>query len=251
MAICLSQILQEPITDALAAQPATHENLEREFTKICCELTLTPPPLEKFRERTPPMNQPSARNRHELFASAIEQHIKAFKAIDGELLERILQTADLISQTLRSGGRVMLAGNGGSAADAQHTAAELVGRFLKEREPYSVMALTTNSSTLTCLLNDYPPEEIYSRQVRAYARPGDVFIGISTSGNSQNIVLALRAAKEKGAAAIGLTGETGGKLLSEADYLLNVPSQFTPRIQEMHIFILHMICQFVEEDLAK
>lgn len=189
--------------------------------------------------------------RKEQLEAARREHLTAFEALDGALAERLLAASDLLTCCLRARGRVLLAGNGGSAADAQHMAAELVGRFLKEREPYSVLALTTNSSTLTCLLNDYPPLEIYARQVRAHARAGDVFIGISTSGNSQNIGLALEAAQERGVKTIGLTGEGGGKIAGACDVLLDVPSRFTPRIQEMHIFLIHMLCQFVENSLTE
>ena len=143
-------------------------------------------------------------------------------------------------------GKILACGNGGSAADAQHFAAELVGRFEAERQELAAIALTTDSSILTAIANDYSYEQGYSRQVRAYARPGDIFIGITTSGNSGNILAAARAAKVAGARVIGMTGEGGGAMRDLSDVLLNVPSKQTPRIQEMHILLIHVLCEAVD-----
>jgi D-sedoheptulose 7-phosphate isomerase len=188
--------------------------------------------------------------RIERIGRAIAETVRVKQGFGEDLKRRILDAADAIFEAHRKGGRTLTMGNGGSAADAQHLAAELVGRFLKERRPMDVLALTTNSSTLTCLINDYPPEEVFERQVRAHARKGDVVFGISTSGNSPNILRALEAARSLGATTIGLTGETGGAMKDRCDILLNVPSKFTPRIQEAHIFVIHLICEFVEEKVA-
>lgn len=181
----------------------------------------------------------------------IQETIQVKQAFSDELKERILRASDAMIEAHRRGGRTVVMGNGGSAADAQHLAAELVGRFLKERQPMDVLALTTNSSTLTCLINDYPPETVFQRQVRAHLRSGDVAIGISTSGNSPNILLAMEEARTLGARTIGLTGETGGAMKDRCDLLINVPSQCTPRIQEAHVFVMHLLCEFVEEAVAR
>ncbi len=188
--------------------------------------------------------------RIERIGRAIAETVQVKQGFGEDLKCRILDAADAIFEAHRKGGRTLAMGNGGSAADAQHLAAELVGRFLKERRPMDVLALTTNSSTLTCLINDYPPEEVFERQVRAHARKGDVVFGISTSGNSPNILRALEAARSLGATTIGLTGETGGAMKDRCDILLNAPSKFTPRIQEAHVFVIHLICEFVEEKVA-
>ena len=182
---------------------------------------------------------------------SIEETVRVKEGFSEDLKRRILLAADSIYEAHRDGGRTVVMGNGGSAADAQHLAAELVGRFLKEREPMDVLALTTNSSTLTCLVNDYPPETVFQRQVRAHVRRGDVVIGISTSGNSPNIVLALKEARTLGALTVGLTGETGGGMKDLCDILLNVPSKSTPRIQEAHVFVVHMLCEFAEEAVER
>ncbi len=188
--------------------------------------------------------------RIERIGRAIAETVRVKQGFGEDLKRRILEAADATFEAHRRGGRTLAMGNGGSAADAQHLAAELVGRFLKERQPMDVLALTTNSSTLTCLINDYPPEEVFERQVRAHARKGDVVFGISTSGNSPNILRALEAARSLGATTIGLTGETGGAMKDRCDILLNIPSKFTPRIQEAHVFVIHLICEFVEEKVA-
>ena len=159
--------------------------------------------------------------------------------------------AELIIDAYRKGGKVVLFGNGGSAADAQHIAAELVGKFLLERQAFPALALTANTSIVTAVANDYSYDEVFSRQVAALVTGKDVVIGISTSGNSKNVVDAIALAKKKGAKTIGLTGGDGGKLAEVAELTLIVPSDSTPRIQEAHITIGHIICEIVEKELAE
>lgn len=144
----------------------------------------------------------------------------------------------------------MFCGNGGSAADSQHFAAELMGRFLIDRHPLAAIALTTDTSVLTAISNDYSYDDIFSIQVRGLGKPGDVLVGISTSGNSQNVIRAIDIARELGVFAIGLTGEGGGKMKDSSDFCLHVPSNQTNHIQEMHIAVGHMICGIVEEELC-
>lgn len=164
-----------------------------------------------------------------------------------ELLKKTALAAEMITHCFRADGKVLFCGNGGSAADAQHLAAELSGRFYHDREPLFAEALHVNTSYLTAVANDYSYAQVYSRLVKAKGRKGDILIGISTSGNSGNIIEALQLAKEQGMICIGLTGETGGKMAGLCDVLLNVPSTDTPRIQEVHILLGHIICELVEE----
>ncbi len=162
----------------------------------------------------------------------------------------IQQIADRLTDVLQSGQKIMVCGNGGSAADAQHMAAELVGRFTMERRAFPVIALTTNSSTLTAWANDYSYETVFARQVEALAQAGDALIGISTSGNSANILRAVEAAKSRNVHTIGLTGG-GGRLAGAVDLCLCVPSLSTPRIQEGHITVIHILCALIEEKLGQ
>ncbi len=168
---------------------------------------------------------------------------------------KILKTVEGISKTIISaydnGGKVFIAGNGGSAADAQHIAAELVSRFYKERKALAAESLTVNTSNLTAIANDYDFSVIFSRQLEANARKGDVFWGISTSGNSKNILSAIHTAKNIGMKIIGFTGESGGKMAEPkmCDLLIRIPSKDTPRIQENHILMAHIICELVENSL--
>ena len=164
-------------------------------------------------------------------------------------LKKIEEVSGAITKALKRGRKVVLFGNGGSAADAQHIACELAGKFTKERRGLSAIALTTNTSALTAIANDYGYAEVFSRQVDGIVNRGDVAIGISTSGESINVVKGLEAAKRKGALAVGLTGAKGGKLSGVADVCIRVPSRDTARIQEAHITIGHIICQLVEEAL--
>lgn len=165
------------------------------------------------------------------------------------LLETIENVAMQIINCFKSGGKVLFCGNGGSAADAQHIAAELSGRFYKDREPLFAEALHVNTSHLTAVANDYSYDEVFSRLVKAKGRLGDVLIGISTSGNSPNIIKAIETANQLGLITVGLTGQTGGKMKDLCKYLINVPSTDTPRIQEAHITIGHIICEIVEKEL--
>lgn len=163
-----------------------------------------------------------------------------------ELLHTIQQVADTMITSLRNGNRVLWCGNGGSAADAQHLAAELSGRFYYDRPPLNSEALHCNTSYLTAVANDYSYDLIYSRMIDGACRKGDVLVGISTSGNSKNILNAFRKAKELGVITVAMTGQTGGAMREVADYLLNVPSSDTPRIQESHIMLGHIVCEIVE-----
>ena len=163
-----------------------------------------------------------------------------------DLVDRIHQVADIMVKALKDGKRILWCGNGGSAADAQHLAAELSGRFYYDRPPLNSEALHCNTSYLTAVANDYGYDLIYSRMIDGACHPGDVLVGISTSGNSTNICNAFRKAKDIQVITVALTGETGGQMKELADYLLNVPSTDTPRIQESHIMIGHIICEMVE-----
>lgn len=181
---------------------------------------------------------------------AIEEAVAVHRQIGDDVKQAVCAAADAIVASHRAGGRLLAFGNGGSAADAQHLAAELVGRFLVEREPISALALTTNPSTMTCLINDYPPDDVFARQVRAHARAGDVSVGISTSGNSPNVVNGLAEARRIGAVTIGLTGLSGGAMREHCDLWLPAPSNFTPRIQEVHDFLIHAVCQLIDEAMT-
>jgi D-sedoheptulose 7-phosphate isomerase len=169
---------------------------------------------------------------------------------DTALLATIETIAATIAATLRSGGKLMIAGNGGSAADAQHIAAELVGRYKRERAALAAIALTTDTSALTAIGNDYGFEEIFARQVRAIGREGDVLLAISTSGRSPNILAAAQAARDRGIAVIGFTGATGGDLRALCRHCLAVPSQETAVIQQIHMVAAHAICDAVELALS-
>ncbi len=181
--------------------------------------------------------------------TALQTHAELVQTIY-HISQDIAGAASLISESLSQGGRMLLCGNGGSAADAQHLAAELVGRFEKERRALSAIALTTDTSAITALGNDYSFDQIFSRQVSAHGRIGDVLLAISTSGNSPNVVKAAEEASRIGLKVIGLTGLEGGALKESCSICLCIPSTSTARIQEMHILIGHIICQLVEDDLC-
>jgi D-sedoheptulose 7-phosphate isomerase len=168
---------------------------------------------------------------------------------NSELLSKISQVSQEIINAFKNDKKVLLCGNGGSAADAQHIAAELSGRFYFDRDPLFAEALHVNTSYITAVANDYSYDEVYSRLVKAKGRAGDILIGISTSGNSKNIIKAIEIANEIGMISVGMTGETGGKMKDICKYLINVPSNNTPRIQEAHIMIGHIICEIVEKEL--
>ncbi len=165
------------------------------------------------------------------------------------ILTTIENIVDEIVDSLKNGGKILFCGNGGSAADAQHIAAELSGRFYTDRAPLYAEALHVNSSYMTAVANDYSYDVVYSRMIEGCGRKGDVLFGISTSGNSKNVLKALEVANEKGMITVGMTGDTGGKMKAICKYLLNVPSNDTPRIQESHILLGHIICQLVEEKM--
>lgn len=182
---------------------------------------------------------------------AIEDSIKLKQSLleDTYFMEQIQRVIDLIVQAYKENKKVLFCGNGGSAADAQHLAAELSGRFYYDREPLYAEALHVNTSYLTAVANDYAYEDVYARMLKASGQKGDVIVGISTSGNSQNVVKAFEIAKQKGMSVVALTGEGGGKMGEMADILLAVPSKDTPRIQECHIMIGHIVCEMVEKAL--
>lgn len=179
----------------------------------------------------------------------IEEHIatiEAIKPLTGDL-ERLART---ITACLAADGKIFWMGNGGSAADSQHLAAEFVGRYERERKGLASIALTTDTSILTSVGNDYGYEQIFARQIDALCRPGDIVVGISTSGNSPNVIQALELAKQRGAITVGLTGAPGGMMRDKVDHCLVVPSKITARIQEAHILMGHLLCDWVEADLV-
>ena len=164
-----------------------------------------------------------------------------------ELMELIKEVSSKCTEVYKNGNKTLIAGNGGSAADAQHIAGEFVSKFYFDRPGIPSIALTTDTSIITAIGNDYGYEKLFARQIQANGAEGDMFIGISTSGNSANVVEALKECKEKGIITVGLTGEKGGKMAELCDYCIKVPSNETPRIQESHILIGHIICAVVEE----
>ncbi len=182
-------------------------------------------------------------------ATRIKESIEVKEKILSNLLSEIIFSAKLIVKCLRQGNKIILFGNGGSAADAQHIAGELVGRFKKERKAHPAISLATDTSVLTCLGNDYGFEYIFSRQLQALAKKGDVVIALSTSGKSPNILRAISEAKNMGCKIIALTGEKGTHLPAQVDVCIKIPSQNTPRIQEAHITIGHIWCEIVDEIL--
>ena len=173
--------------------------------------------------------------------------VKAKILNDDKLLQTLNDCVAVMVKAFENGNKVLFCGNGGSASDAQHLAAEFSGRFYTDRDALPAEALHCNTSYLTAVANDYSYDVIYSRLIKGIGNPGDVLVGLSTSGNSTNIVNAFQTAKEKGMITIAFTGASGGKLKNLSDYLINIPSDDTPRIQESHITVGHSICQFVEE----
>jgi D-sedoheptulose 7-phosphate isomerase len=176
-------------------------------------------------------------------------HRALIEVLEREMVPAIAEMSSLVSTALTNGNKLLVMGNGGSAADSQHFVAEIVGRFKMERRALPAVALTTDTSILTAIGNDYGFESIFSRQVEALAAPGDVVIGLSTSGNSPNILKALNAARQQGCRTIGLLGKDGGSIKAACDLALVVPSTDTPRIQEGHITIIHIVCDLVEKAL--
>jgi len=183
------------------------------------------------------------------FKEKLEQSISNLQLFqnDETLLNTIRDVANVSIEALKQGGRILLCGNGGSAADAQHIAAELTGRYKIDRNPIDAEALHVNTSFLTAVGNDYGFDVIYERLVKAKGRKGDVLMAISTSGNSENILKAVHAARDKEMIVVGMTGKSGGQMKDICDFLINVPSDDTPFIQEMHIMIGHMLCEEIEK----
>jgi len=181
----------------------------------------------------------------------IQQSIELKKQLlnDDALLERVREAAGLIVQAYRSGNKTLFCGNGGSAADAQHLAAELSGKFYIDRPPIHAEACHVNSSFMTAVSNDFGFESAYSRYIEAVGKKGDVLVAISTSGNSKNVVNALMQAQQMGMACIVLSGSTGGRMAELANILINLPSDDTPRVQELHILVGHIICEIAESEL--
>ena len=182
-----------------------------------------------------------------IISSSIE--VKQGILADADLLATVEHVTHAITESFRAGGKVLFCGNGGSAADAQHLAAEFSGRFYSDRDPLPSEALHCNTSYLTAVANDYGYDVVYSRIVKGIGKRGDVLIGLSTSGNSVNIMKAMEVARSLGMVTICFTGKTGGKLKDMCDYLINVPSNDTPRIQESHIMLGHIMCELVEKNL--
>jgi len=178
-----------------------------------------------------------------------QEHIDAVRNVREQLAGPIARCAELLIMALGNGNKILVMGNGGSAADAQHLAAEMVGRFLIERKALPAIALTTDTSILTAVGNDYGFDEVFKRQVEALAKPGDVLFGISTSGRSQNVKLAIEAGRVAGAVSVGLLGRDGGEIAPLVDLALTIPAEATPRIQEAQLVVLHILCDLVEKGL--
>ena len=187
----------------------------------------------------------------ERIQSFIEESIKTKQSLIGDekILTGIEKAINLVSDSLKNQGKVMVFGNGGSAADAQHFAGEIVGRYKRERKGYPAIALTTDTSIITSVANDYSFDAIFSRQIEALGKKGDIAFGISTSGNSKNVIEGIKKAKELGISTICLLGKDGGKLKDLAELSIVIPSDNIPRIQEAHILIIHIICEEVEKNL--
>ena len=186
----------------------------------------------------------------DVILSALSDHRRVADALIAGLVPAIADAASRVIACYRGGGKVLALGNGGSAADAQHLVAELVGRFKRERRALPAIALTVDPSIVTAVANDYGFAEVFARQVRAHARPGDVVVGISTSGNSDNACRALEAARQAGATTVALLGGDGGRMKDLADLAVIAPSSDTPRIQEAHITIIHVLCDLLERSLV-
>ena len=185
----------------------------------------------------------------ESIVQAFEESARIKVKFARENADKIVEVVQLIAQAFREGRKVILFGNGGSAMDASHIAAEFMNRFLIERPPLPAVALNSDTALLTCISNDYDFSQVFSKQLSALGHEGDVVIGISTSGNSPNVVKGLEVAKKNGMKTVALTGGTGGKMAGLADYAFIIPTKVTPRIQEAHITLGHAICQLVDEEL--
>ena len=184
-----------------------------------------------------------------MIINRMEEHIQVIEMVKNEPMRaKIAKAAELCRHAIQNGGKILFCGNGGSAAKCWQSAAEIVGRFLKEREGWPAIALTTDTSILTAVANDYGYDAVFSRQVEALCQKGDVLFGFSTSGNSANVIAAIEIAKQKGGITIGMTGKNGGRMLELCDININVPCDVTARVQEAHIMIGHIICELIEAD---
>ena len=186
---------------------------------------------------------------HRMIARQLQEHQQLLKQVETELIPAVARLAERLIDTFKIGNKLLLMGNGGSAADAQHFAGEIVSRFRMERPGLPAIALSTDTSTITAIGNDYGFERIFSRQVEALATPGDAVLGISTSGNSPNVLKALELARHAGCTTIGLLGKDGGSIKEVCDIPLIVPSYDTPRVQEVHITLIHILCDLIEQGL--
>ncbi|BDQ28702.1 D-sedoheptulose 7-phosphate isomerase [Helicobacter ailurogastricus] len=184
---------------------------------------------------------------HDLIQTEFLEHIQTTQETLAHLAPTLAFSGDLLLDTLKKGNKILICGNGGSAADSQHFAAELTGRYKRERQGLPAVALSTDTSALTAIANDYGYDRVFARQVEALGRAGDCLVGISTSGNSANVLLALKKAQEMDLSTLGLSGRGGGAMRALCTHNLIVPSANTPRIQEMHILMIHLLCDFVEK----
>lgn len=189
---------------------------------------------------------------HEVIKERIQDSIRIKQSLleNDELLKTVSNLADEIITCIRNGGKLVLCGNGGSACDALHFAGEIIGRFQKERNAWPAVVLNSNIAAMTAIANDYSYDDVFSRQAEAHVTGKDVFIGISTSGNSKNVLNAIEVAKKKGAKTAALLGNDGGKIAPEVDYALVVPNDVTARVQEAHICLIHILCEISENILA-
>lgn len=183
-----------------------------------------------------------------LINETIDDKVKILNDLrDSEYMKQVESVAKVMTARLKNNGKILLAGNGGSAADAQHFAGEIVGRFMKERKSLPAISLCVDPSVMTCIGNDYGYDAVFERQIQGLACEGDILVAISTSGNSENLIRAVAAARETNVITVGLIGRDGGRMKKECDYALVVPSWNTPRIQEIHTFTVHLICQYIDE----
>jgi D-sedoheptulose 7-phosphate isomerase len=185
-----------------------------------------------------------------LIHSTVKNHVSVVETFFTRVATDLDKLSDLFVDTLQNGNKLIFCGNGGSAADSQHMAAEFVGRFLEDRKALPAISLTTDTSALTAIANDYGYDQVFSRQLEGLGTKGDVFMGITTSGNSENILKAFEVAKEKGITTIVLTGKSGGAAKEMADFEFTVDSDYTPHIQECHIMFLHLLCSLVEQKMG-
>ena len=186
---------------------------------------------------------------NQIIAQRLQDHMEVLQKLTAsDLPEKLEQCADIVKKALAEGHKVLFCGNGGSAADSQHLATEFVGRFQKERRGFPAIALTVDTSILTAIANDFGYEAVFSRQVQALGKPGDVLIGISTSGNSKNVLLAIEEAKAKRMTCIGITAAGGDKMADACDICLAVPTKVTARAQEMHVLLGHILCELVDHE---